>query len=58
MIPKTVRKERLAENMNIFDFSLDQADMDYIGTFECNGRLCHDDYKFKDHKDWPFNIEF
>jgi len=57
VIPKTVNKNRLIENMSIFDFKLDQADMDYIASFERNGRQCALD-KYKDHKHWPFNIEF
>lgn len=29
-LPKTSRKERMAENLNIFDFKLSQDDMDAI----------------------------
>ncbi|GJQ72882.1 hypothetical protein Trydic_g1530 [Trypoxylus dichotomus] len=39
IIPKSVTKSRIQENFNIFDFELDQKDVDYIDTFDCNGRL-------------------
>ncbi|KAK4882822.1 hypothetical protein RN001_006141 [Aquatica leii] len=39
-IPKSVTKSRIQENLNIFDFELSSADMDYIDTFDCNGRFC------------------
>ena len=35
-LAKTVRKERMAENMAIFDFSLDGADMARIATLDTN----------------------
>ena len=35
-LAKTVRKERMAENMAIFDFSLDDADMARIATLDTN----------------------
>ncbi|MGR2783794.1 aldo/keto reductase [Bacillus subtilis] len=33
-IPKSVRKERMVENFNIFDFELDGQDMDKIATLD------------------------
>jgi 2,5-diketo-D-gluconate reductase A len=33
-LAKTVRRERMAENLDVFDFSLDDADMDAIATLE------------------------
>lgn len=45
VIPRTSRKERLAENAAIFDFSLDAAEMDAIGALRKAGkRIC--DYAF------------
>lgn len=40
VIPKSSNKKRLAENLNIFDFSLAAEDIAYIDTFDCNGRIC------------------
>lgn len=36
VIPKTTKKERMRENLNIFDFSLDSNDMAKIATLEQN----------------------
>ena len=36
VIPKTIRKERMRENLNIFDCSLDSNDMAKIATLEQN----------------------
>jgi len=52
-IPKSVSKKRLAENINIFDFELSQADIDTINTFNCNGRVCGETAA-TNHKYHPF----
>jgi len=57
IIPKTVSKSRLVENMSIYDFELSKADMELINGFDCNGRACHLEWA-KDHKYWPFNTPF
>jgi 2,5-diketo-D-gluconate reductase A len=44
-IPKSVRKERMEENFNIFDFKLSAEDMEAIKTLDTNASL------FFDHRD-------
>lgn len=44
-IPKTVRKERMEENFNIFDFELSAEDMEAIKTLDSNKSA------FFDHRD-------
>ena len=51
VIPKSVRKERMEENFNIFDFELDSDDMERIATLETGESL------FFDHRD-PAMVKF
>jgi len=57
IIPKTVTKSRMIENMSVYDFELSKDDMELINSFDCNGRSCSLDW-VKDHKYWPFNTPF
>lgn len=47
VIPKTVRKERIEENFNIFDFELDESDIKLISSIDKNESsfFSHQDYK-------------
>lgn len=47
VIPKTIRKERMEENFNIFDFELDESDIKLISSLDKNESsfFSHQDYK-------------
>lgn len=43
--------------MNIFDFELTEEETKYMDSLNQNVRVCPST-EFKDHKYYPFNIEF
>jgi len=53
VIPKSVNKKRMTENMQVFDFQLTNEDMAHIDSFDCNGRVCAFG-DAKTHKYYPF----
>lgn len=57
VIPKSVTKARIAENINIFDFELSEEEMQEIASFNRNWRACGLE-DVADHKDYPFKIPF
>lgn len=40
VIPKTITKCRMEENMEIFDFTLSEEDMEILNGMDCNRRTC------------------
>ncbi|KAF3421536.1 hypothetical protein E2986_06900 [Frieseomelitta varia] len=40
VISKSVTKSRIAQNSEVFNFKLPPEDIDYIDTFDYNGRIC------------------
>ena len=52
IIPKTVHKERMQENMNLFDFELDADDMQKIAALDTAHSL------FLDHHDGETTKQF
>lgn len=57
VIPKSTNKNRIQENFNIFDFELNDNDMQILHGLNNNYRLI-DFATDKDNKYYPFNIEF
>ncbi|XP_052745893.1 aldo-keto reductase family 1 member B1-like isoform X2 [Bicyclus anynana] len=56
VIPKTVTRSRLQQNMEVFDFQLSPQDMELLQQLECNGRFCQMDDAH--HPDYPFHDEY
>nr|CAD7410923.1 unnamed protein product [Timema poppensis] len=40
VIPKSTNPERLKQNMDIFDFTINDKDVKYIESLDCDGRTC------------------
>lgn len=55
VIPKTTRKERMIENINVFDFSLSEADMQTIASLDSKTSLF---FNHQDPKMVKFLVEF
>lgn len=56
-IPKSVRKERIEENINVFDFTLTDDEIKVIDAFNTGERVLH--YaEGRSSKYFPFGIEF
>ncbi|KAF5271994.1 hypothetical protein FQR65_LT04975 [Abscondita terminalis] len=57
IVPKTVTKKRMIENLDLFDFDLDRDEVEYLDSLNKNVRICQFNY-FKDHKYFPFHIDY
>lgn len=56
-IPKSSSKERIKQNIDIFDFKLTPEEIAEIEKFDCGGRIIPV-MEYKNHKHYPFHIEF
>ncbi|XP_003696050.2 aldo-keto reductase family 1 member A1-B [Apis florea] len=56
-IPKSSSKERIKQNIDIFDFKLLPQEIATIDKLNCGLRICPAK-ECANHKDYPFNIEF
>nr|XP_032818460.1 aldo-keto reductase family 1 member B1-like isoform X1 [Petromyzon marinus] len=57
VIPKSVTKARIHENIQVFDFELTADDMKSLTSLNKNWRACPMQWAV-DHKDYPFNTDF
>uniref|UniRef100_A0A1Y1NE97 NADP-dependent oxidoreductase domain-containing protein n=1 Tax=Photinus pyralis TaxID=7054 RepID=A0A1Y1NE97_PHOPY len=57
LVPKSTKRERMIENLNVFDFELEPSDVEYLDSLDRHVRIIIFD-EFKDHKYYPFNIEY
>jgi len=57
VVPKSVSKSRMMENLSVDDFQLSSQDMDYLDSLDCGERYLHHHW-VKDHPHFPFDIEF
>ncbi|XP_050080794.1 aldo-keto reductase family 1 member B1-like [Anopheles maculipalpis] len=56
VIPKSVTKERIVSNFDVFSFQLDEEDMKRLAGLERNGRICPESSAFG-HPHHPFEKE-
>ncbi|XP_050080787.1 aldo-keto reductase family 1 member B1-like [Anopheles maculipalpis] len=57
VIPKSVSKQRIAANADVFDFELGVDDMIQLAALERSGRICPESFSFG-HPHHPFEEEF
>jgi aldehyde reductase len=58
-IPRSANKERIAENINIFDFTISNEDLSAINSLNRNYRYVKWSFNgVEAHKEYPFKIEF
>lgn len=56
-IPKSVTKQRIEENIDVFDFKLTEDEVKLIDTYNTGERVIHF-LESRTAKQFPFNIEF
>ncbi|KAL1460815.1 hypothetical protein WDU94_012758 [Cyamophila willieti] len=56
-IPKSSSPQRIQENIDVFDFKLEQADVEKIDALDQKARFCLME-PHKNATEYPFNIEF
>ncbi|XP_025830396.1 aldose reductase-like [Agrilus planipennis] len=56
-IPKSLNKNRINENIDIFDFQLTSDDIKQIDSMDCNGRMFALEWA-KKHPYYPYNDEY
>lgn len=57
VIPKSVTKERIVDNMNVFDFKLTADEIKELESFDRGFRFCVLEW-IKGHKNYPFSVEY
>lgn len=57
VIPKSVTKDRIVSNMDVFDFKLTTEEVQQLETFDRGFRFCALEW-VKHHKYYPFSVEF
>lgn len=57
VIPKSVTKQRIISNIQLFDFELTPEEMETITSFNRNYRVCHLSWA-SDHPFYPFSIPY
>lgn len=59
VVPKSSNKQRIIENIDVFDFALDQDDMKKLNSLDRKYRFCSFDQQgLKEHKEYPYKDEF
>ena len=56
-IPKSFNRDRILNNVRIFDFKLSENEVEQMNGLNRNERIC-DAVSLKSHKHYPFNIQY
>lgn len=57
VIPKSVTRDRIVKNMEVFDFKLTDEELKELASFDRGFRFCALEW-VSHHKHYPFNIDF